>query len=333
MVCTQIGYGAIAMNRLPAMRLVLVVAGALIMAACGGSSPTTPNSSSQTTPNGNVVQDPTNLSGAPSTGVLTLMERTWLGDDVAMIHMQLPDDIVERAGTGANPWRHSSGRLVHTIGCGRLVNRVQTLNTDGSVDILTPCSSVFDSPGILARQFAYGQLSPSGELLAVEAQWLDTDFNRSDVWVFRDSEVIYTIQNAYYPTWVNDDMLIVTGAGLFRYPLGGQPELINDNIIAGVGGSDVSPDGTRLAFEWNQQIWTMGLNGENRSELVTGNKHFVDPVWSPDGQFVAFLSTGDKSEETDINYVTVANGSRWVSRLENQLGTANRVTGPLSWIY
>jgi len=75
----------------------------------------------------------------------------------------------------------------------------------------------------------------------------------------------------------------------------------------------------------------MDLNGENRRELVTGNKHFVDPVWSPDGQFVAFLSTGDEFEETVVNYITVVNGSRWVSQLKSQLGTANRVTGPLSW--
>jgi len=122
---------------LQAMRVGLVIAGTLLLASCGGGSSTPLVGSADGTGLGNNPsqspsmqddvpgQDPANPAEGPQTGVLTLLEREWLGDEVAMIDYELPDRRVVRAGSGSNPWRHPNGQLVHTVGCGRLVNRVQ----------------------------------------------------------------------------------------------------------------------------------------------------------------------------------------------------------------
>jgi Tol biopolymer transport system component len=47
-----------------------------------------------------------------------------------------------------------------------------------------------------------------------------------------------------------------------------------------------SPDGRRIAFVRNNQIWTMNANGTAQTRVtVAGGEH---PTWSPDGKWLAF---------------------------------------------
>jgi dipeptidyl aminopeptidase/acylaminoacyl peptidase len=53
--------------------------------------------------------------------------------------------------------------------------------------------------------------------------------------------------------------------------------------------SKLKPPAKRIAFERNNQIWTIMPDGKTLQQL-TQNGRNVHPVWSPDGQTLAFLS-------------------------------------------
>ena len=78
--------------------------------------------------------------------------------------------------------------------------------------------------------------------------------------------------------------------------------------IRSAGGAQVSPDGSRVAYtvtaaDFKQdafvtQIWLANaLTGET-TQLTRGEKSSTSPRWSPDGQWLAFLSSraGDKNQ-------------------------------------
>jgi Tol biopolymer transport system component len=78
-------------------------------------------------------------------------------------------------------------------------------------------------------------------------------------------------------------------------------------IQAGIGQAALSPDGSRIVFEKQQELWQMGPNGENPVQLgqfssgspVAGHaglSNSSDLAWSPDGRWITYLR---KTGETD----------------------------------
>jgi hypothetical protein len=66
------------------------------------------------------------------------------------------------------------------------------------------------------------------------------------------------------------------------------------------GGAALSPDGSRIAFEKDEELWQMGPNGENPVHLVaatpsrtfgghTGFPRLWNLAWSPDGRWLTYL--------------------------------------------
>lgn len=50
-----------------------------------------------------------------------------------------------------------------------------------------------------------------------------------------------------------------------------------------------SHDWTQLVYSWNGDLWVNELQGEPSHQLTTGPSGLVGPVFSPDGQYIAFV--------------------------------------------
>jgi len=51
-----------------------------------------------------------------------------------------------------------------------------------------------------------------------------------------------------------------------------------------------SPDGRRIAYHENYQVWLADAAGANRAKIDTGHPFNFAPTWSPDGQWLLFVS-------------------------------------------
>ena len=129
--------------------------------------------------------------------------------------------------------------------------------------------------------------------------------------------------------------ILVLGSLLASVLLFGQdakPKLTIDEFFNSVSFNSVrvSPDGNAVAFEadkadWDQQIfrselWLYRINGTGGTLIqLTQSGHDSSPQWSPDGQWIAFVSErkiaagkdaegDDKGKEISQLYLIAPNG-------------------------
>jgi Tol biopolymer transport system component/C-terminal processing protease CtpA/Prc len=77
--------------------------------------------------------------------------------------------------------------------------------------------------------------------------------------------------------------------------------------LVGARSLAVSPDGTRLAFNWQGDIWIAPVSG-GKAVPVTNHVEMDDnPVWSPDGKWLAFASNRTGNWDT---YLVPADGGQ-----------------------
>ena len=69
-----------------------------------------------------------------------------------------------------------------------------------------------------------------------------------------------------------------------------------------------APNGRRIAYVWNWQIWVMDSNGDNWRRLTEKGEGRY-PTWSPDGDTVAFESWDREGPEHGIYTVGVSSGA------------------------
>ena len=69
----------------------------------------------------------------------------------------------------------------------------------------------------------------------------------------------------------------------------------NKRDVSGQGegfayGYSVSPDGSRISYHENRQIFVSNIDGSDKRRIETGNPFNFVPKWSPDGQWLMFVS-------------------------------------------
>ena len=69
----------------------------------------------------------------------------------------------------------------------------------------------------------------------------------------------------------------------------------------------ISPDGSQIAFCYKGDIWIIPTQGGSATRLTTLDSYEANPVWSPDGQKIAFSS--DRYGNFDIFVMPASGGS------------------------
>lgn len=99
------------------------------------------------------------------------------------------------------------------------------------------------------------------------------------------------------PSWAPDGSIIVQGwtslnNGIYKVtPDFTSMQRIDPNLT-NVSEPSVSPDGKSIAFIRDEQVWTMGFDGSNPTQLYAGgNYRFGMPTWSPDSKYIAVVNT------------------------------------------
>lgn len=84
----------------------------------------------------------------------------------------------------------------------------------------------------------------------------------------------------------------------------------------------ISPDGSTIAFCYKGDIYTVPSTGGNARQLTTNPAHDTHPIWSPDGQQIAFAS----SRQGSMDIYIVSKDGGIPKRLTTHSGNETPVT-------
>lgn len=270
-------------------------------------------------------------------GRLTFDFVNWIRHETeAIVDVTLPETEFRRSASGKFGWRHPEGDLIRTEGCGRYVNRLVLERAKGGSEIVSACSSEIKTISAGKARFEFARLSPDKQRIAAELKFYVNSRTHYSVLVLEKGKIIAHFDGFVSPTWLPDGRLILSGNGLYVTSVDGTPSRIDDGWLgAGVYNPDVSPDGEIVAFEYNERIWVMDVEGNERKELVWGPMQYRFPAWSPDGNYLAFLAVaGNAHSEVDraLHILNVRNGKFERIDISAFGGPLNHVPfGPLSW--
>ncbi|HEX5083920.1 MAG TPA: S9 family peptidase, partial [Blastocatellia bacterium] len=112
-------------------------------------------------------------------------------------------------------------------------------------------------------------------------------------------------------------LIIAAFLSLAAFAQAKRPMTFDDlTAIKRVGDAQISPDGSRVAYvvtdvdknlnRGKRSVWVIPASGGSPNQLITSDKNDFSPRWSPDGKWIAFLSTREGAPQI---YVAGADGS------------------------
>lgn len=194
-------------------------------------------------------------------------------------------------------------------------------------------SSEFPGP-IHLRNFVNPRISYDQQYIAYNG----LSVNNTSTFVInaKTGELLATIGNyndstpLYNPQWMPDGTIIANGAtnmnnGIYKVEKDFKTVTNLTPNLTNVQYPSVSPDGTKIAFVKDQQVWMMNSNGTNPIQLYASGKRFYKSTWSPDGKYIAAI-------EDDKGHIFIIDP---VALTAKELDIVHRVeqNDQLVWVY
>lgn len=73
----------------------------------------------------------------------------------------------------------------------------------------------------------------------------------------------------------------------------------NQKMLAQGLAPDWSPDGKKIAFHWDAQIWVINADGSGKVQITHSPTHKARPSWSPDGRQMVFILVQNPQSRDD----------------------------------
>jgi hypothetical protein len=158
-------------------------------------------------------------------------------------------------------------------------------------------------------------ISPDGQRIALTTGRKEGIVTTGDqvIVIDRAGKLLATFEGFGDPAFLPDGGLIVAGAALNGERRNEGLHVIDRGLRTprrlGSGNETarwpaVSPDGSRIAFVRNGEVWTMAASGADAKPMITGSDARY-PAWSPDGRYLA-ASTIDPTTRRRLVYISEA---------------------------
>ena len=214
-------------------------------------------------------------------------------EDGSVYKMTLADANMTRLFAGSYPTRTPDGKFIYEAN-GDLVE-----SSDG-IQLRTIIPGNFDQPRF-DNSFTFPALSPDGTLIAYSTLDNLVYVCRRDsgqiVSHFTESPPGAGLVGWERPSWTPDGRIVVAGTigtpGIFISDAGLTTLTRFDPMLNHPYDAKVSPKGDLVAFEENNDIYTLKLDGTGLKQLTATNDEEKMPTWSADGSAVAAFSLLD----------------------------------------
>jgi hypothetical protein len=139
----------------------------------------------------------------------------------------------------------------------------------------------------------WGAVRPFGMLTArVTGRWFGRAVVAAGALALMGTFLSGTAQAAYPGT--NGVIAFVRGGNIYTIKPSGAASSLAELTTGGHSfGPRWSPNGKRIAYLHNGNLWVMNANGSHKTRLASGAPKFTDsrPSWSPTGHYLAFVRT------------------------------------------
>jgi Tol biopolymer transport system component len=114
--------------------------------------------------------------------------------------------------------------------------------------------------------------------------------------------------------------------------IGGDSLKVTETFVTNGINPAISPDGRKLAFSINGDIYTCDTNGSNAKQITMGGDYDYLPRWHPNGKMIGFVRTQNVYKNQGI-VCTVDTATKaveyWVDQVADSLTLAPAITMPI----